>query len=117
VLDEARHEYLDKVAGIILKRPGINIMLCGVATAYDRVELARQETASRSEGRDKKQDKAALPPVEVPEEQLIDLADRRDAAVKDYLVDKHGVKPGRLVACQPRIDPDGGATPRVDLLI
>ena len=63
------------------------------------------------------QDKAALPPVEVPEEQLIDLADRRDAAVKDYLVDKHGVKPGRLVACQPRIDPDGGATPRVDLLI
>ena len=117
-VDEARHDYLDKVAGIIEQRPNINIMLCGVASAYDRVEMARQATAARTEDSDKKQGKDTLPPaVEVPDEQLIDLADRRDAAVKDYLVGKHGIKPGRLVACQPRVDPDGGAKPRVDLLI
>ena len=117
VLEEARHDYLDKVADIVAKRPGINIMLCGVATAYDRVELVRQAGAAQAEGKDRKQVKDAPPPVEVPDEQLIELADRRDAAVKDYLVGKHGIKPGRLVACQPRIDPDGDADPRVDLLI
>ena len=118
VLAEERHDYLDKIAGIIAKRPGINIMLCGVATAYDRVELVKQASAAQAEGKDKKQAKdAPLADVEVPDDQLIGLADRRDEAIKDYLVEKRGIKPGRLVACQPRIDPDGGASPRVDLLI
>ena len=60
---------------------------------------------------------AAADDVGVTSARLIELADGRDAAIKDYLVGKHGVKPGRLVACQPAIDPDEGAGPRVDLLI
>jgi hypothetical protein len=53
----------------------------------------------------------------VSDERLIDLANSRDDAVKDYLVSRHGIKPGRLVACQPVIDPAEGAGPRVDLLL
>jgi hypothetical protein len=110
-LDKARHEYLDKVAGIIEKRPGINIKLCGVATAADRDALARRT------GKDGQQDKPATAAVAVSDEQLIDLANSRDTAVKEYLVSRHGIKPGRLVACQPVIDPAEGAGPRVDLLL
>ncbi len=116
-LDEARHEYLGKVAGIIEKRPGINIRLCGVATAMDRDALVQQAAAARGAGKDKKQGKEEPPVIEIPDARLIELADQRDAAVKDFLIEKHGVKPGRLVACQPGIDLAAGAGPRVDLLI
>jgi len=37
--------------------------------------------------------------------------------VKDHLVEEHGVTASRLVACQPHIDEDNEAVPRVDLLI
>jgi hypothetical protein len=114
-LEAERHAYLGKVAGIIEQRPGINLRLCGVATAMDRDALAA-EAAGEKDG---KGSKAAdpKPEIEITDEQLIELADQRDAAVKDFLVARHGVQPGRLVACQPVIDPDEGAVPRVDLLI
>jgi hypothetical protein len=111
-IDKARYEYLDKVAGIIEKRPGINIKLCGVATAADREALASQSGKGGQQ-----QDKPATAAVAVSDERLIDLANSRDDAVKDYLVSRHGIKPGRLVACQPVIDPAEGAGPRVDLLL
>ena len=111
-LDKARHEYLDKVAGINEKRPGINIKLCGVATATDREALARQTGKGGQQ-----QDKPASPATEVSDERLIDLANSRDEAVKDYLVSRHGIKPGRLIACQPVIDPAEGVAPRVDMLL
>jgi hypothetical protein len=116
-LDEARHDYLGKVAGIIKKRPGINVRLCGIATALDRDAMVRQAAAAQAAGKDKKQGKEEPPAIEITDAQLVELADQRDAAVKDFLVDKLGVKPGRLVACQPGIDPDEGAGPRVDMLI
>ncbi|MEN8108587.1 MAG: DUF748 domain-containing protein [Pseudomonadota bacterium] len=115
-VDEARHDYLDKVAGIIKKRPNINIRLCGVATEADREALIQQTPAARADKQDKA-DKAEPPAVEIPDEQLQTLADQRDEAVKDYLVSQHGIKPGRLVACQPAIDSEADAEPRVDLLI
>jgi hypothetical protein len=105
------------VAGIKKKRPGIHIRLCGVATPRDRDALVQQAAATQAAGNDKKKGSEEPPVPEIPDAQLIELADGRDAAIKDYLVGKHGVKPGRLVACQPAIDPDEGAGPRVDLLI
>lgn len=116
-IDAARHDYLGKVAGIIKKRPGINIRLCGVATPRDREALVQKAAETQAAGSDKKKDGDQPPVPGIPDSQLIELADGRDAAIKDYLVGKHGVKPGRLVACQPAIDPDEGAGPRVDLLI
>jgi hypothetical protein len=115
-LEPERHGYLVKVAGIIEQRPGINLRLCGVATARDREALAAKAAAGEQ---DSKGSKAAdpKPEIEIADEQLIELADQRDAALKDFLVTRHGIQPGRLVACQPVIDPDEGALPRVDLLI
>jgi len=113
-IDAARYEYLDKVAGIVKQRPNVNVRLCGVATAADRTAL--QEQALAADG-DKKKKAAAQEAPAIDDAQLIDLADRRDGAIKDYFIEKHGVKAGRLVACKPAIDAAEGAEPRVDLLI
>jgi hypothetical protein len=51
------------------------------------------------------------------DQKLLTLAEQRAAAVKDHLVEEHGVTASRLVACQPHIDEDDEAVPRVDLLI
>jgi len=110
----ARHDYLNKVAGIIKKRPNINVRLCGVATAADR---AAMQEGGLTAGEDKKTGKAEQQATAIGDDQLIDLADRRDDAIKDYFIEKHGVKAGRLVACKPSIDAAEGAQPRVDLLI
>jgi hypothetical protein len=113
-IDAARHDYLDKVAGIVKQRPNVNVRLCGVATAADRTALQEQALAAVD---DKKKKAAAQETPAIDDAQLIDLADRRDAAIKDYFIEKHGVKAGRLVACKPAIDAAEGAEPRVDLLI
>ena len=113
-VDAARHEYLDKVAGIIKQRPNVNVRLCGVATTADRTALQEQALAA---GGDKKKKQPEQQAPAIDDAQLIDLADQRDAAIKDYFIEKHGVKPGRLVACNPAIDAAEGAEPRVDLLI
>jgi len=119
-IEYARFEYLDKVAGILKERPEVNIKLCGVAVEADRV--AFQEQASTAAGGDGKEKQAEAAPEPAPalaisDDRLIALADQRDAAVKEYLIATHGVNAGRLVACQPQIDADTAAEPRVDLLI
>jgi hypothetical protein len=113
-IDAARHDYLDKVAGIIKKRPNVNVRLCGVATVADRTALQEQALAT-VEGKKKKAAAQETPAID--DAQLIDLADLRDAVIKDYFIEKHGVEAGRLVACKPAIDTAEGAEPRVDLLI
>ncbi|MEA2093845.1 MAG: DUF748 domain-containing protein, partial [Pseudomonadota bacterium] len=111
-----RFEYLDKVAGVIKDRPEINIKLCGVAVLADR-EALQQQAAAESTGKDKKNESGQGDQPVISDEQLIELADQRDAAVKDYLVSRHAIKARRLVACQPHIDRDEAAEARVDLLI
>ena len=111
-----RFEYLDKVAGVIKDRPEINIKLCGVAVQADR-EAFQQQTGAENTGKDKKNESGQGDQPVISDEQLIELADQRDAAVKDYLVSRHAIKAARLVACQPHIDRDEAAEPRVDLLI
>jgi hypothetical protein len=113
-IDAARYDYLDKVAGIIAQRPNINVRLCGVATAADRTALQERALAAGAE-REKKKSEQQVPPIS--DEQLVEIADQRDAAIEEYLISKHGIKPGRLVACQPAIDAKPEAEPRVDLLI
>ncbi len=98
-IDPARHGYLGKVADIVKQRVNVNVRLCGVATNADRTALLGQ---GQETGED---------------EHLLSLADQREAAIKDYFINKHAIKAGRLVACQPRIDAEEGAEPRVDLLI
>jgi len=108
--------YLKKVAGILKDRPELNIKICGLAVAADRVALADgavpKETDSKTTGSAR-----GVKPVTDP--QLLELAKQRAGFVKDRLVTKYGVTASRLVACTPHIDDaeDDDNVPRVDLLI
>jgi hypothetical protein len=108
--------YLQKVAGILKDRPEINIKICGLAVAADRVALAGEPAAGTDS---KKTDAPARAAEPVTDQQLLDLASQRAGSVKDHLVVKYGVTASRLVACTPHIDDaeDDDNAPRVDLLI
>ena len=107
--------YLEKVAGILKDRPEVNIKICGSAVAADRVALGG---AVAVEAKDKSgaSDKAV---AAVTDQQLLELAKKRAAFVKDRLVIKYGASASRLVACTPEIDAaeDDDNVARVDLLI
>jgi len=106
--------YLEKVAGILKDRPEVNIKICGLAVAADRVAMGG--VAEDSKAKSEASGKAA---VAVSDQQLLELAKQRAAFVKDRLVIKYGVTAGRLVACTPEIDgsEDDDNLARVELLI
>ena len=109
---EDSYDYLEKVAGILKDRPDVNIKICGFAVEKDRPVMGLK-SASKDRDADRENEK------DDPEgnQQLLQLARQRAAAVKDHLVAEHAVSASRLVACQPHIDEDDDAAPRVDLLI
>ncbi len=115
---QGSHDYLDKVAGILANRPELNIKVCGVVNESDRATLAIKATATVVDRpADKPGEKVPVEPVRISDEQLLDLATRRAAAVIDYLVSKHSISASRLAACQPSIDSTPAGKGRVDLLI
>ena len=109
---EDSYDYLEKVAGILKDRPEVNIKICGLAVEEDRPALSLKAAGKDKDAnrKNKKNDPAG-------DQQLLELARQRAAVVKDYLVAEHAVTASRLVACQPHIDEDDDAAPRVDLLI
>jgi len=112
------HDYLDKVAGILNNRPELDIKVCGVVNEIDRATLAAQSVAAVVDRpADKQGGQLPVEPVRIGDEQLLDLASQRAAAVTDYLVSKHSISASRLVACQPSIDSTPAGKGRVDLLI
>ncbi|MFQ5465457.1 MAG: DUF748 domain-containing protein [Thermodesulfobacteriota bacterium] len=99
-IDEAAARYLDKVAGVMKERQRVRIKVCGHAVPGEADEKGPGaapggEDASR----------------------LKRLATERAEAVKDYLVETHGIKGDRLYVCGPGIDAAEGGAPRVELLI
>ena len=108
--------YLKKVAGILKDRPEVNIKICGLAVAADRIALAGGTAPKEADSKTAGSVKSVKP---VTDQQLLDLAKQRAGFVKDALVTKYGVTASRLVACTPHIDAaeDDDSMPRVDLLI
>lgn len=94
--------FLDRIADIMEKRPGLRIKLCGMAIPDDRTALAtRRRVAVAS----------------IPDKDLIDLVAARVAALMGELVRRRGISSSRIIACQATIDALPGALPRVVPLI
>ena len=109
-------DYLKKLAGILKDRPEVNIKICGLAVAADRIALAGGADPKEADSKTAGSPRGGKP---VTDQQLLDLAKQRAGFVKDELVTKYGVTASRLVACTPHIDAaaDDENMPRVDLLI
>ncbi len=83
-LDAPAKRLLDETARRLARQETLMVTLCGRVASRD---------LERSPG-------DAEPPG-------IELARARAAAVKDYLVERHGIAASRLIACRPTIDPGG----------
>ena len=111
-LDGKDKEQLDKLADLLSKRPNIRLVICGQAVKKDFVALYPLEAERLEKSTDSKaadQDLTGdMQTLEVPaaistkqKKNLIDLAIRRGEIVQQYLVERHGVDPNRLILCNP----------------
>ncbi|MFH1672966.1 MAG: DUF748 domain-containing protein [Pseudomonadota bacterium] len=92
-LETASTTYLDIIAKRLKERPKVQFTLRGKAVPIDSGVLVRNR------------------------EELLELAQKRAEAVKDYLTSQGGIEPQRLFIGNPEIDNDTKAKPRVDVSI
>lgn len=102
VIEAQQQPYIDKIGALFKERPKLRLQLCGYATAADR-PLPQKDK----------------PPLEesVITTLLETLARQRAEAVKDRLINQHGVEPEQLFICHPAVDAAAAAQPRVELLL
>ena len=85
----ATQDYLEKVGKLLQERTDLRLKLCGMAVPGDKLS----GDAAR------------------------DLATKRAETIKDYFVSKYGIASDRLFLCEPALDQDKEALPRVDLTL
>ena len=111
-LAEGQQALLDKVIGLMKKRPALKIKACGIASPSDLPVLQQQlEKPVKKGGKPK--------PVEPEKLQqaLFDLAKQRAAWVKKQLV-AAGIAPERVLNCLSRVETEKkDLGPQVELLL
>ncbi|HED17894.1 MAG TPA: hypothetical protein ENI74_00095 [Gammaproteobacteria bacterium] len=114
-MDDTDRNYLARVAQVLHDRPKLAIKLCGVAVKQDAVYFQQLEDTGRN--RKSGGETAAREPA-IDSKKLTELASRRAAQVKNYLIETFKVPADHLVGCRPRIETaDTDASARTDLLI
>ncbi len=118
-------DYVAKLAKMLDNRPAMQLTICGVATAQDRVALIAIEKAkipapTKPEKTDEKaeaKDKTVQPPppIHIPDEQLKDIANTRTEFIKNQFFNQYQIESDRLIGCHPAIEEDKEAKPRVDI--
>ncbi len=121
--------YLERVAELMKTRPQLHIRLCGLAAGSDYeallgtgFETLQKEPEQAAPGEKETSGIKAEKPVELDtqplsDEKLQELVRQRALAIKEYLVQQHGIAPDRLLVCNPELDRDKDGKPRVELLI
>ena len=125
-LSSTNDEYLGKIAAILKERPEMHIKVCGRAVESDQAallqfaqqKLDKEFAVKKVIKGEKSKPQTPIKPKPITEQQLKLLADNRAAAIESYLAEKEGVKPNRLISCQPIAELDEkAAEPRVELLL
>jgi outer membrane protein OmpA-like peptidoglycan-associated protein len=137
-IDPSDQGYIEKLATILKERPGAEIRVCGLAAkSADQAAIlaqapaAKPESAAESSPSDKEKPPAdeaeeqsvastsvaaGAAVVQLPPEQLEELAKSRSMAIKDLLVGQYGIKDDRILLCHPEIDKTAGGKPRAEIL-
>ncbi len=123
-------ELLDKVASILVERPGIKIKACGIASLNDQsdikqqlLDVKKQALLKQQKGKalKPKQKEAALKQLVVSNDELHQamkiLADNRSASVKTYLTKIKHIQPAKILNCLSAENLDKESTSVVELLI
>jgi len=109
VLTSAHHEQLNKLATLMIERPGVHLTLCGISNKMDmdvlfpNLNKALKKSTSATESK-------VLPEELIPKDKmnvLKKLAAARSATVKDYMVNQKSIKASRLIECSPEFEMEG----------
>ena len=114
-------EYLNKISGLLKKRPALGLTLCGVATAQDEIALTPSPEAALIDAVPSATtstiDSAPVTLVTlVTEESLLALAKARADAVKTSLTSQ-GADVQQLFDCRPSIERADDSLPRVEVML
>jgi outer membrane protein OmpA-like peptidoglycan-associated protein len=137
-IDPSDQGYIKKLATILKDRPDAKIRVCGLAaqSADQAAILARASAAKPESAAESSPSVEANPPadkakeesgastataagsavVQLPPEQLEELAKSRSMAIKDLLVGQYGIKDDRILLCHPEIDKTSAGKPRAEIL-
>lgn len=120
-LGETERKRLNAVAKLMGEHPTLKLTLCGTAQPNDWPALVERRRVEELGILGKIQKlvgnalNAEAPPLDMG--RLSELANARAQVAKTYLADQAGIDPGRLFTCRPRVETDGKAVPRVDLVL
>ncbi len=92
---------LQQLSPLLLKKPGLNLVFCPLATGQDRARLFGDSAAAAAD--------------EQQQQRLRQLAAERGRAIKRFLVERQGVGPDQVVLCNPVFEPDMSAPPQVSI--
>jgi len=99
VLPEIQHDkYIEQLSELMKKQKEIRVILCGFAIPADINTTNKVPTNSEEMNR-----------------MLLSLAGNRADDFKKILVEKHNVSSDRILECQPTIDRDDEAKPRLEI--
>ncbi len=100
-LNPKQTKQLDSVASMLSERPGVHLTLCGISNRGDTALLYPDviKAAEKSETR-----KIILNDAQT--KALLQLAEKRGTAVKNYLVDNKKIDASRLIVCEPEYRED-----------
>jgi outer membrane protein OmpA-like peptidoglycan-associated protein len=130
--------YVEKLATILKDRPDARIRVCGLAAQVaDQAAIlpqgsgaapekdttstpATEEKTSADEAEEESYASTSAAAgstiAQLPPEQLEALAKARSMAIKDFLVEQHGIKDDRILLCHPEIDKTSEGKPRAEIL-
>ncbi len=113
VLSDQSKQYMKKIGQLMQERPGLRVRVCGFATATDRVRLIELR---KEAGKDVLKIEGNAQ-IDLFHDDLLDLARKREHAVKSHFISTYQVSEDRLFTCLPKIEEEKGQFPRVELLI
>jgi hypothetical protein len=110
-LDTKASGQLDIISKMLTERPGVHLTLCGISNKSDTAALYPDiiKAAAKTESRQIILDNAQT-------QALLQLAEQRGNAVKDYLVNTKKIDASRLIVCEPEYQENADSA-RVDIRI
>jgi hypothetical protein len=112
-LDDKDRQQLDDLARLMTEKPAIHLTLCGQTNSKDFYTL--YPDIEPSQVKDGKTTKVA--PDTEQREKLSALAEQRQSAIKDYMVNEKAIAHNRLILCEPEYREEDDAISGVEINI
>ncbi|OUR60743.1 hypothetical protein A9Q74_12305 [Colwellia sp. 39_35_sub15_T18] len=98
--NEAQQAYLQAFIALMQDKDDTRVNLCAISTPADIGLVVGSQVTDKKQVR-----------------QLKDIAEQREATLKDYLIKQGNIASSRLLLCAPKIDSSEDAQPRIELSV